>query len=269
MFERYSEQARRAIFFARYEASEYGSHTIEMEHLLLGLLREFPNLHSNVRLDQVREEIEKHVTRGERISTSVEMPLSGDCKKALNLAAEEAERLSHRIIGLEHLLLGILQIEGSLAARILIGKKLNADAIRKQISKGPSRATPPAKKSVGATAELESFLSSLRPNSPRQPASFFAKGGRFVDSSGRAWNREEIEKEYVSLFAAYAKKNAILTIEQILIETGDVLVATVLLKNPIHASEQRTWIHRMSIVLVPEGHDWTILLAQVTPVQFS
>jgi len=40
MFERYTEKARRVIFFARYEASQFGSPYIEAEHLLLGLLRE-------------------------------------------------------------------------------------------------------------------------------------------------------------------------------------------------------------------------------------
>ena len=40
MFERYSERARRVIFFARYEASQFGSTTIETGHLLLGLIRE-------------------------------------------------------------------------------------------------------------------------------------------------------------------------------------------------------------------------------------
>ena len=40
MFERYTEIARRVIFFARYEASQFGSPYIETEHLLLGLLRE-------------------------------------------------------------------------------------------------------------------------------------------------------------------------------------------------------------------------------------
>jgi ATP-dependent Clp protease ATP-binding subunit ClpC len=38
MFERFTEKARRVIFFARYEASQYGSHQIETEHLLLGLV---------------------------------------------------------------------------------------------------------------------------------------------------------------------------------------------------------------------------------------
>ena len=40
MFERYTERARRVLFFARYEASEFGSHSIETEHVLLGLVRE-------------------------------------------------------------------------------------------------------------------------------------------------------------------------------------------------------------------------------------
>ena len=40
MFERYTEKARRSIFFARYEASQFGSPVIDTEHLLLGLLRE-------------------------------------------------------------------------------------------------------------------------------------------------------------------------------------------------------------------------------------
>ena len=35
MFERYTEKARRVIFFARYEASQFGSPYIETEHLLL------------------------------------------------------------------------------------------------------------------------------------------------------------------------------------------------------------------------------------------
>lgn len=40
MFERYTEKARRVIFYARYESSEFGTPAIEAEHLLLGLLRE-------------------------------------------------------------------------------------------------------------------------------------------------------------------------------------------------------------------------------------
>ena len=97
MFERYTEKARRVIFFARYEASQYGSPFIETEHLLLGLLREdkalanrFLRTHGSI--ESIRKEIESRITVRERISTSVEVPLSQECKRILTFAAEEAER---------------------------------------------------------------------------------------------------------------------------------------------------------------------------------
>jgi len=37
MFERYTEKARRLIFFGRFEASQFGGPFMETEHLLLGL----------------------------------------------------------------------------------------------------------------------------------------------------------------------------------------------------------------------------------------
>src|SRR5215831_17094070 len=68
MFERYSEKARRVIFFARYEASNYGSPYIESEHVLLGLLREdhaLANRLGNRRIvePEIRAEIETRITR--------------------------------------------------------------------------------------------------------------------------------------------------------------------------------------------------------------
>lgn len=90
MFKRYTEKARRVIFFARYEASQFGNPYIETEHLLLGLLREDPALvkrflgPTNVATD-VRTEIERQIIRHERISTAVEMPLTNDCKNGPEL----------------------------------------------------------------------------------------------------------------------------------------------------------------------------------------
>ena len=48
MFERYTERARRVLFFARYEASQLGGLTIESEHLLLGLIREGKGLTARI-----------------------------------------------------------------------------------------------------------------------------------------------------------------------------------------------------------------------------
>ncbi len=96
MFERFTERARRAVFFARYEASNYGNPVIGTEHLLLGMLREDRGLLASLpgRFDaasDIRAEIDSSLTRGERISTSVEIPLSEESKKVLNFAIEAAD----------------------------------------------------------------------------------------------------------------------------------------------------------------------------------
>ncbi len=140
MFERYTEKARRVIFFARYEASQFGSPYIETEHLLLGLLREdkaltnrFLRQHSSV--DSIRKQIEGHTTIREKVSTSVDLPLSNECKRVLAYAAEEAERLSHKHIGTEHLLLGLLREEKCFAAEILHERGLKLQTIREEMQR--------------------------------------------------------------------------------------------------------------------------------------
>jgi ATP-dependent Clp protease ATP-binding subunit ClpC len=128
------------IFFARYEASQFGSPYIETEHLLLGLLREdkaltnrFLRQHSSV--DSIRKQIEGHTTMREKVSTSVDLPLSNECKRVLAYAAEEAERLSHKHIGTEHLLLGLLREEKCFAAEILHERGLKLQTIREEMQR--------------------------------------------------------------------------------------------------------------------------------------
>src|SRR5215831_4194785 len=104
MFEKYSEKARRVIFFARYEASQFGSSHIETEHLLLGLLREDKQLThrflpSHAAMESIRKQIESRTAVREKVSTSVDMPLSEESKRVLGYAAEEAEGLAHPHIG--------------------------------------------------------------------------------------------------------------------------------------------------------------------------
>ncbi|MGD0360992.1 MAG: Clp protease N-terminal domain-containing protein, partial [Bryobacteraceae bacterium] len=138
MFERYTEKARRVIFFARYEASQFGSPYIETEHLLLGLLREDKALanrflRSHAAVESIRKQIEGHTTIREKVSTSVDLPLSHECKRVLAYGAEEAERLNHKHIGTEHLLLGLLREEKCFAAEILKEHGVGLDAVREEL----------------------------------------------------------------------------------------------------------------------------------------
>jgi Clp amino terminal domain, pathogenicity island component/NTF2 fold immunity protein len=169
MFERYTERARRAIFFARYEASQFGSVTIETEHLLLGLIREdklLTNrfLRNDASIESIRKEIEGRTPIRERVPTSVDLPLSMECKRILAYAAEEAERLNHHHIGTEHLLLGILREENSLAAQVLWERGLRLNAIRDELARTPIPTEPP---SIGH--DLRFLAASL--NSPSLPKS--------------------------------------------------------------------------------------------------
>jgi ATP-dependent Clp protease ATP-binding subunit ClpC len=140
VFERFTEKARRVTFFARYEASQYGSPVIETEHLLLWLLREDGLLASqflrpNTTAAEFRTQIETQGTQRQRISNAVEVPLSAECKKILLRAKEESDNLRDRHIGTEHLLLAMLGSPTSLAARLLIERGAAARAIREQIAK--------------------------------------------------------------------------------------------------------------------------------------
>ena len=138
MFERYTEKARRVIFCSRYEASQFGSPYIETEHLLLGLLREDRALRGILRdtgAESVRAEIERRITRSESFATSVEVPLSADSKKVLHFAAEEADRLGQRHIGTEHMLLGLLRVQGSLGAQVARARGLKAERVARKACK--------------------------------------------------------------------------------------------------------------------------------------
>jgi hypothetical protein len=122
LFERYTEHARRSIFFARYEASIFGSPQITSEELLLGILREEKTLAMELGADAavaIRKEIEALEPKRQRVSTSVDLPLSHESKRALAYAAEECERLNQEQIGTPHLMLGLLREENSLAAKLL------------------------------------------------------------------------------------------------------------------------------------------------------
>ena len=157
MFERYTEKARRVIFFARYEASQFGSPYIESEHLLLGLLREdkaltnrFLRSHSSV--ESIRKQIEGHTTVREKVSTSVDLPLSDECKRILPYAADESERLHQKHIGTEHLLLGILREQGCFAAQLLEERGISLENVRENIRREPPQEAGPGPKSQGIPA---------------------------------------------------------------------------------------------------------------------
>jgi ATP-dependent Clp protease ATP-binding subunit ClpC len=87
---------------------------IETEHLLLFLREDGPLLKQCVgpagNLEAIRAEIDKQIPKKQSYSTSVEVPLSEDARRALNLAVEEADRLAHRQVGTGHRFIGLSRV---------------------------------------------------------------------------------------------------------------------------------------------------------------
>jgi ATP-dependent Clp protease ATP-binding subunit ClpC len=136
MFERYSERARRTLFFSRYEASVLAGVEIEPEHILLGLLREGRRIHQflghwHISPAELRRQLETHARRsGPKVPTSVEIPFSPTTKRMLHAAMWEADRLVQRQIEPEHLVLGLLRENDPVAAASLTAHGMTLDGAR-------------------------------------------------------------------------------------------------------------------------------------------
>jgi ATP-dependent Clp protease ATP-binding subunit ClpC len=148
MFDRYTELARRAVFFARFEATKHGRGEIEIEHLLLGVLSADPRLafhllRSQSNIASIRERIATYRPREKETSTSTDLPLSRECKSALSHAAKECKQLQRPHIGTELLLLGIACEETCFAAASLREQGITPLRLREEVIRSPAESPPP------------------------------------------------------------------------------------------------------------------------------
>jgi ATP-dependent Clp protease ATP-binding subunit ClpC len=140
MFERYTENARRALFFARYDVTRLGGAVIATEHILLGVLREPGAVVGGVfaarkvSVPQLRDEVERSAKLGDIVTTSTEIPFSVATKRVLNFAKEEADLLGSPDIDCEHLLLGLLRETTESAVKTLTSHGLTLEGVRSHIS---------------------------------------------------------------------------------------------------------------------------------------
>ncbi len=270
MFERYTEKARRAIFFARYEASQYGSMTIETEHLLLGILREDHALARRFLSPQggaqsLRDEIESQIKRGERISTSVEVPLTPECRRILNSAAEEAERIKSKHVGTEHMLLGILHEPGCFAARLLIARGLVLQSLRDELARQP--ADSPGKP-LGEMVSVRQILQAWSEGRASDFAQMFGESGQFVDPHGNlSVGRAAILEAASFIFAGpgWAKTDGAIEDVQFV---GSKAIMINLAWEPAEKPERpNPGCVRMTVILIQKSEGWTISRVQATGIQ--
>jgi ATP-dependent Clp protease ATP-binding subunit ClpC len=152
MFERFTDQARRAVVLAQEEAVRLNHPQISTEHLLLGLLREPASLATEVlvslgvSLEEVRVGVEERIGRGQTTPHG-NMPFTPGAKKALELSLLEAKQLRYHDVGTEHLLLGLLREGKGVAAQVLVGLGADHARVRERVRElvpGDSRGTAAA-----------------------------------------------------------------------------------------------------------------------------
>ena len=125
MFDRFTDHAREVMGLALQEAQRLGHDYIGTEHVLLGLIEERSGVAADVLkildvdLKNIRQEVEKLVSRGTTTVTMGQLPFTPRGKKVLEFTEEEAVGLGHHYLGTEHLLLGLIREQEGIAARVL------------------------------------------------------------------------------------------------------------------------------------------------------
>src|SRR3954464_6889738 len=139
MFDKFTDRARKIIALAQKEAERFRHDYIGTEHLLLGLVKEGSGVavtalnNLSVDVEKVRREVEKLVVVNDKEAPTAPLPFTPQAKRVLELASEEARALGHPYIGTEHILLGLLSEQDSVAAQVLINLDLKLEDVRNEI----------------------------------------------------------------------------------------------------------------------------------------
>jgi len=135
VFERFSEKAIKVIMLAQEESRRMGHNFVGTEQILLGLSGEGTGIAAkvlrahNVKLKDLRATVLKIIGKGSG-SVSVEIPFTPNAKKLLESAWNAARDLGHNYIGTEHVLLGLLAIDGGVAKQVLDKHKVDLAKVR-------------------------------------------------------------------------------------------------------------------------------------------
>ena len=144
MLHRLTEGAKQVINFARQIALfDYGEYEVEPEHLLLGITRVKVGVVTKIlrafHIDpsQLKEEINFIKPAPKTVHVRLEeVSLSPSASMVLNFAEEEADALVSPVVGIEHILMGILRLKHSMAAEILNSYGMTIGRLRQFITKG-------------------------------------------------------------------------------------------------------------------------------------
>ncbi len=174
---RFTPRAQSALRLAQAAAEELGHSYVGSEHLLLGLLREEGGaahrclLEQSVTGERARAAIIEIVGTG-LAGLAPPQGLTPRAKRVIENAVGESSRTGGGYVGTEHLLLGILRENGTMAMRVLgaVGadpRRLQAallqrmSVVQRLPREAPTRIAPPRREEVPRSKALEQFTRSL------------------------------------------------------------------------------------------------------------
>jgi ATP-dependent Clp protease ATP-binding subunit ClpA len=144
MFDRFTDEARKAMAHARKWAQHYRHDFIGTEHVLLGVVAAAGQVFKNLGIDteRIRPEVEARIQAGPGSPIIMgQLPFTPRAKRVLEEAMQEASELEHDFIGTGHLLLGLLREPDGVAAEVLQALGLGLDRARAEILKFPGYKT--------------------------------------------------------------------------------------------------------------------------------
>jgi ATP-dependent Clp protease ATP-binding subunit ClpC len=139
MYERFSDQSRRAMQSASQEAVRLGHAYIGTEHILLGLVKDGTGVAAqvlrdlNVDFGRIQHEVEAMLRSLSHPHALARLPPTPRAKKLIEYSIEEARSLGHNYIGTGHLLLGLLRERDGIAVRALVNLGIAADQLRELV----------------------------------------------------------------------------------------------------------------------------------------
>ncbi|MDI2131055.1 Clp protease N-terminal domain-containing protein [Yinghuangia seranimata] len=144
-FERFTDLNRHCIVLAQEAARTHKHDSIGTEHILLGLLGETRGLAYEVLTaktgseQRVRDAIEEAMQPAGTKAPRGHIAFRPESKEAIEQASRASADLGHDWVGTEHMLLGLIRVEASVAARILHDLGFTSDELHETVRAGTSQ----------------------------------------------------------------------------------------------------------------------------------
>ncbi len=125
MFSRFTEKAIQSIMLAQEEAKRFHHNYVGTEHILLGLIGEPDSIickvldDIGVSADHIRNVLEDRLEYGGLEVDTTNIPFTQQAKQVLSSAWDEARKLGHNYVNVEHLFLSLFRDSSNIAAKVL------------------------------------------------------------------------------------------------------------------------------------------------------